>query len=82
MPSKAKKLPAKPKPNYTIEEKAIIADRDWWCELLRYLPWTLFGFTYRMSAVFFTDLPMRQEIHLTGDQRDQILEAIERKNYA
>ena len=60
--------------------KQALADRAWWYELKRYFPqWTLYGFSYKHSATFCTDLNYREELHITGDQRDQIVNAIEKE---
>ena len=78
MRSKAKKSKVKPSvAQYTAEQA--LADRAWWHELKRYFPWTLYGFSHRRSATFYTDPNYNEELHITGNQRNQIIEAIKRE---
>lgn len=64
--------------DYTQAElEAIFADRDYWLELGKAVHWTLHGWTYRRGATFFDKYD--RSIEITGDQRDDILAAINGK---
>jgi hypothetical protein len=56
------------------EDKQVIADSVWWHQVEVYFPhWKLWGFTDRISGQFHTP---SGNLHLTGEQRDDILNAI------
>lgn len=56
--------------------KEIENDRDYWLELERFLPWKLFGFSYKDKASFDTN---PGTLILSASQYEQILNAIKGK---
>jgi hypothetical protein len=55
--------------------KEVEADRDYWLTLEKYLPWKLYGFTYRRKASFLNK--NGDIIYLNPIQFAEIIEAVE-----
>ena len=53
--------------------KQVLEDMKYWKEIERYLPWRLFGFTYKRTAAFNTESGV---LYLTASQYEQILKEL------
>ena len=63
-----------------IEKLEQQTDRDWWRELGALCTWRTFGWTNRFACTY---LDRRGKfVELSGDQRDDIMEAIRRAGHA
>ena len=58
-------------------ETEATGDRDYWNEFGELLGWRLWGWSYRSGASFFTERNSTIVLRITGQQRDQIMRAIE-----
>lgn len=57
------------------EVNDILKDEEYWVELEELLGWRLIGFSYRLTATYVDK--QGRSVNLTGQQRDDIVGAIE-----
>jgi hypothetical protein len=73
-----RKIDERPLAERDRDVMSTLLDRRWWRELCRYLPWKLFGWSFRDGATFVTRDTPRSQIEITGDQRNQLMSAFRR----